>query len=106
MSGEMISHVEAVLDELRDQGLYKQERPLVSPQGACIRAVGWDADLINLCANNYLGLANHPRLIEAAHRGLDEHGFGMASVRFICGTQDIHKTLERRLAGRIMLTTP
>ncbi len=98
MSSKMISFVESVLDDIRDQGLYKQERPLVSPQGASIRAEGWDADLINLCANNYLGLANHPRLNEAAHRGLDEHGFGMASVRFICGTQDIHKTLEGKLA--------
>jgi len=98
MSNNMISHVEAVLAEIRDQGLFKQERPLVSPQGASIRAEGWDAELINLCANNYLGLANHPKLIEAAHRGLDEHGFGMASVRFICGTQDIHKALERKLA--------
>jgi glycine C-acetyltransferase len=98
MSSNMISHVEALLDDIRDQGLYKQERPLVSPQGASIHAEGWDAELINLCANNYLGLANHPTLLEAAHRGLDEHGFGMASVRFICGTQDIHKTLERKLA--------
>ncbi len=71
MSGKMIKHVEAVLDEIRAQGLYKQERPLVSPQGASIHAEGWDTDLINLCANNYLGLANHPRLLEAAHQGLD-----------------------------------
>jgi len=98
MSSNLISHVEAVLTEIREQGLYKQERPLISPQGASIRAEGWDAELINMCANNYLGLANHPTLLEAAHRGLDEHGFGMASVRFICGTQDIHKALERRLA--------
>ena len=99
MSNNMISHVESVLDDIREQGLYKQERPLVSPQGASIHAEGWDEDLINLCANNYLGLANHPQLVAAAHRGLDEHGFGMASVRFICGTQDIHKTLERKLAA-------
>jgi glycine C-acetyltransferase len=99
MSSNMISHVESVLDEIREQGLYKQERPLVSPQGASIHAVGWDDDLINLCANNYLGLANHPQLVAAAHRGLDEHGFGMASVRFICGTQDIHKELEGKLAA-------
>ena len=99
MSSNMISHVESVLAEIREQGLYKHERSLVSPQGASIRAEGWDDDLINLCANNYLGLANHPRLVAAAHRGLDEHGFGMASVRFICGTQDIHKTLEHKLAA-------
>jgi len=98
MSSNMISFVEAQLAEIREQGLYKQERSLVSPQGASIRAEGWDDDLINLCANNYLGLANHPQLVAAAHRGLDEHGFGMASVRFICGTQDIHKTLEHKLA--------
>jgi glycine C-acetyltransferase len=99
MSSNMISHVESVLAEIREQGLYKQERLLVSPQGASIRAEGWDDSLINLCANNYLGLANHPQLVAAAHRGLDEHGFGMASVRFICGTQDIHKTLEHKLAA-------
>ena len=99
MGSSMISFVESVLEDIREQGLYKQERPLVSPQDASIRAQGWDGDLINLCANNYLGLANHPQLIAAAHRGLDEHGFGMASVRFICGTQDIHKTLERKLAS-------
>ena len=99
MSSNMISHVESVLAEIREQGLYKQERSLVSPQGASIRAEGWDDSLINLCANNYLGLANHPQLVAAAHRGLDEHGFGMASVRFICGTQDIHKTLEHKIAA-------
>ena len=70
MSAKLINHVEAVLDEIREQGLYKQERPLVSPQGASIHAAGWDADLINLCANNYLGLANHPRLLEAANTTL------------------------------------
>jgi glycine C-acetyltransferase len=98
MSDNMLRHVESVLADIREQGLYKEERPLLSPQDASIRAQGWDDELINLCANNYLGLANHPRLIDAAHRGLDEHGFGMASVRFICGTQDIHKQLESKLA--------
>ncbi|MCG6891691.1 MAG: glycine C-acetyltransferase [Gammaproteobacteria bacterium] len=99
MSSNMIGFVEAQLADIREQGLYKQERPLVSPQGPSIRAEGWEDDLINLCANNYLGLANHPTLVAAAHRGLDEHGFGMASVRFICGTQDIHKNLEYKLAA-------
>jgi glycine C-acetyltransferase len=99
MSSNMIGFVEAQLADIREQGLYKQERPLVSPQGPSIRAEGWEDDLINLCANNYLGLANHPTLVAAAHRGLDEHGFGMASVRFICGTQDIHKNLEHKLAA-------
>jgi len=99
MSTNMISFVESQLADIREQGLFKQERALVSPQGASIRAEGWNDELINLCANNYLGLANHPALLEAAHRGLDEHGFGMASVRFICGTQDIHKVLEQKLAA-------
>jgi glycine C-acetyltransferase len=99
MSINMISFAESQLADIREQGLFKQERSLVSPQGASIRAEGWDDELINLCANNYLGLANHPVLLEAAHRGLDEHGFGMASVRFICGTQDIHKVLEQKLAA-------
>ena len=103
MSHQLIDHMESALAEIRDQGLYKEERPLTSPQGASIHAEGWDDDLINLCANNYLGLANHPALVEAAHRGLDEHGFGMASVRFICGTQDIHKQLERRVADFVRM---
>ena len=99
MSNKMISYVESILDEIREQGLYKQERPLESPQDASVHAQNWDDDLINLCANNYLGLASHPDMIAAAHRGLDSHGFGMASVRFICGTQDIHKLLEQKLAS-------
>jgi glycine C-acetyltransferase len=98
MSNKLIHHMEEMLDDIRDQGLFKQERPLISPQGASIHAQRWDNDLINLCANNYLGLANHPEMIAAARRGLDSHGFGMASVRFICGTQDIHKALERKVA--------
>ncbi len=98
MSQQLIAHLESTLDEIREQGLYKQERPLESPQGGSVHAQNWDDDLINLCANNYLGLANHPDMIAAAHAGLDSHGFGMASVRFICGTQDIHKQLERKVA--------
>ncbi len=98
MSHKLIAHMEAELDEIRAKGLYKEERPLESPQSAEVHAANWDDDLINLCANNYLGLANHPEMIAAAHAGLDSHGFGMASVRFICGTQDIHKELERRVA--------
>jgi glycine C-acetyltransferase len=82
---------------LEAEGLYKKERPLRSPQSAVVRvASGHDA--INLCANNYLGLANHPDLLAAAKRGLDERGFGMASVRFICGTQDAHQELEQQLS--------
>ena len=98
MSQAFIEHLQGELDAIEAQGLYKHERPLDSPQGGQVHAQGWDDDLINLCANNYLGLANHPDMVAAAHAGLDDHGFGMASVRFICGTQDIHKTLERRLA--------
>ena len=98
MSNKLISHMASLLKEIRQQGLYKEERPLESPQGAEVHAQNWDEDLVNLCANNYLGLANHPDMIAAARAGLDSHGFGMASVRFICGTQDIHKRLESRVA--------
>src|SRR5579872_5789593 len=81
---------------LREQGLYKGERVIAGPQGGVVRAGG--RELINLCANNYLGLANHPAVRAAAQRALDTCGYGMASVRFICGTQELHKELERRLA--------
>ncbi|UUE10204.1 glycine C-acetyltransferase [Dickeya zeae] len=86
------------LAALRDDGLFKDERLITSAQQALV-TVADDGRLINFCANNYLGLANHPALIDAAKAGLDSHGFGMASVRFICGTQDIHQTLERQLAA-------
>ncbi|MDZ7643873.1 MAG: glycine C-acetyltransferase [Woeseiaceae bacterium] len=86
--------------ELREEGLYKEERLIAGPQQATVkvRFNGETREVINLCANNYLGLANHPDVIAAAHRALDEFGFGMASVRFICGTQTIHKALERRIS--------
>lgn len=87
----------ARLDEIRADGLWKTEREISSPQGAHITVGG--RRLINLCANNYLGLANHPALVSAAKDTLDTHGFGMASVRFICGTQDLHRRLEHRLAA-------
>ena len=103
MSGKLFDYLEAELAEIREQGLYKHERPLESPQGASVHAQSWDEDLINLCANNYLGLANHPEMVAAAHAGLDSHGLGMASVRFICGTQDIHKALERRIADFVRM---
>jgi glycine C-acetyltransferase len=83
--------------ELRETGLYKSERILLSPQNAAIRVEG-GREVLNFCANNYLGLADHPRVIEAARQALQRAGFGMASVRFICGTQDLHKTLEARLS--------
>ena len=84
------------LDELKARGLYKRERRIEGPQGAVIRVGG--RDVINFCANNYLGLANHPAIVEAAHEGLRRYGYGVASVRFICGTQDVHKELETAIA--------
>jgi glycine C-acetyltransferase len=103
MSQQFITHLKQELESIEAQGLYKQERPLDSAQGASVHAQNWDNDLINLCANNYLGLANHPDMVAAAHQGLDSHGLGMASVRFICGTQDIHKTLEQKLAAYLKM---
>jgi glycine C-acetyltransferase len=85
------------LENLQRLGLFKRERQLQGPQGSAIRVGG--RDVINFCANNYLGLANHPAIVEAAHEGLRQYGFGMASVRFICGTQDLHKQLEAAVAG-------
>jgi len=90
------------LDEIREAGLFKTERVIVSPQGAHIGVIppgeAAPREVLNFCANNYLGLANNPAIVEAAHEALEQHGYGMASVRFICGTQDLHQTLERRLA--------
>ncbi|MFQ5547261.1 MAG: glycine C-acetyltransferase [Woeseia sp.] len=85
---------------LKEQGLFKQERLIAGPQQAAVgvRANGGAKEVINLCANNYLGLANHPAVIKSAHRALDQYGYGMASVRFICGTQTIHKLLEERIS--------
>jgi len=85
------------LEEIEKAGLYKRERIIITPQGAEIKIRGGQ-EVINFCANNYLGLASHPRVIEAAKKALDTHGFGMASVRFICGTQDIHKELEEKIS--------
>jgi glycine C-acetyltransferase len=84
------------LDDIRAKGLYKRERQLEGPQGAAVRVGG--REVINFCANNYLGLANHPAIVEAAHEGLRQYGYGVASVRFICGTQDLHKRLEAEIA--------
>ena len=84
------------LAEIRAAGLYKSERQILGPQGAEIRVV--QGEVLNLCANNYLGLANHPDIRQAAAAGLQEHGYGMASVRFICGTQDLHKQLEQAIS--------
>jgi glycine C-acetyltransferase len=90
-------HVASELEKLKEQGLYKTERVMASPQGAWVQADG--RKVINLCANNYLGLSSHPELIKAAQEGLARRGFGMSSVRFICGTQDIHKELEAKLSA-------
>lgn len=91
------THLDTVLAEIDAQGLMKREREITSPQGAHIDVGG--RDMLNLCANNYLGLADHTTLIAAAKAAMDDHGFGMASVRFICGTQDLHRQLEARLAS-------
>ena len=97
MSAAFISHLNAQISATKDEGLYKKERVITSQQQADIDVANGD-HVINFCANNYLGLANHPDLIDAAKQGLDSHGFGMASVRFICGTQDIHKQLEAEIS--------
>jgi glycine C-acetyltransferase len=91
-------HCQSELDGIRAAGLFKSERIIATPQGAMVR-LSDGRELINLCANNYLGLSSHPRVIEAAHEALRTHGYGLSSVRFICGTQDIHKQLEQRLAN-------
>ena len=93
---DFLTHVRATLAEIDAAGLMKRERPITSPQAAHIDVGG--RNVLNLCANNYLGLANDPRLAEAAKRAIDDHGYGMASVRFICGTQDLHRELETALA--------
>ena len=97
MSSRFPQHLEEVLAGFREAGLYKAERNITTSQGARIRVNGGEP-LLNLCANNYLGLANDPAVLAAAHAALDEWGFGMASVRFICGTQTLHKELEARLS--------
>jgi glycine C-acetyltransferase len=96
MTAEFENQVSATLEEIKSQGLFKTERIITSPQDAHIAITGGKR-VLNMCANNYLGLADHPALIAAAKAALDTHGFGMASVRFICGTQDIHKELEAAL---------
>jgi len=95
---EVQREIRAELDQIRADGLFKAERVIVSPQGSSIR-VEDGAEVLNFCANNYLGLADDPRLVEAAKEALDRWGYGLASVRFICGTQDVHKHLERRISG-------
>jgi glycine C-acetyltransferase len=97
MYGAMKAHLEAELQAIRDAGLSKDERVLVTPQGARVAVVG-GREVLNFCANNYLGLANDPRVIEAARASYDRWGYGLSSVRFICGTQELHKQLEAKLS--------
>jgi len=97
-SDAFYAHVRDELAGIEAAGLFKRERVIATPQGAVVRTAE-GRELINLCANNYLGLSSHPQLIQAAHEALDRRGFGLSSVRFICGTQDIHKELERRIAA-------
>ncbi|ARN71972.1 2-amino-3-ketobutyrate coenzyme A ligase [Nonlabens tegetincola] len=97
MYGSIKEHLQKEIAEIKEAGLYKRERIITSPQDAVI-TLNDGSEVINFCANNYLGLSSHPEVVEAAKKSLDSHGFGMSSVRFICGTQDIHKELEQKLA--------
>ncbi|CAM4155396.1 glycine C-acetyltransferase [Zobellia nedashkovskayae] len=97
MYGKIKEHLEKELTGIKEDGLYKSERIITTPQGAVIK-ISTGEEVINFCANNYLGLSSHPEVIKAAKDTLDSHGFGMSSVRFICGTQDIHKELEKKIA--------
>jgi glycine C-acetyltransferase len=97
MYGKIQNHLQQQLQEIKDAGLYKSERIITSAQGPEI-ALNTGQEVLNFCANNYLGLSNHPAVIEGARKGMSSHGFGLSSVRFICGTQDIHKELEMRIA--------
>lgn len=97
MYGNIKEHLAKEIQEIKDNGLYKKERIITSPQGAVIK-ISTGEEVINFCANNYLGLSDNPEVIQAAKDAMDSHGFGMSSVRFICGTQDIHKELEQKIA--------
>ena len=97
MYGKIQGHFSNEIQEIKDNGLFKKERIITSPQGAVIK-ISSGEEVINFCSNNYLGLSDNPEVIQATKDAMDSHGFGMSSVRFICGTQDIHKTLEQRIA--------
>ena len=97
MYGALKDHLSAQLEEINNAGLFKRERIITTPQNAVIQTTE-GKEVLNFCANNYLGLSSHPRVQEAAHKAMDSHGFGMSSVRFICGTQNIHKELEAKIA--------
>ena len=98
MYGDLKNHLSTQLKDIQDAGLFKRERIITTAQDAVIKTTDGE-EVLNFCSNNYLGLSSHPRVLEAAHRTLDTHGFGMSSVRFICGTQDIHKELEATIAS-------
>jgi glycine C-acetyltransferase len=97
MYGSLKEHLQKELATIEEAGLYKRERIITTPQGAAIKTTD-GKEVLNFCANNYLGLSSHPVVLEASKKAIDSHGFGMSSVRFICGTQDIHKTLEAKIA--------
>mgnify|MGYP003330808665 CR=1 FL=1 len=97
MNEKLVQRIAKELTEIKEAGLYKTERIIESPQGAVIKVGG--EEVLNFCANNYLGLSSHPKVIEAAYKAIDERGYGMSSVRFICGTQDIHKELEQKISA-------
>jgi glycine C-acetyltransferase len=97
MYGKIKNHLQEELKQIKEDGLFKEERIIVSPQDAVIK-ISTGEEVLNFCSNNYLGLSSHPDVVQAAKDTLDSHGFGMSSVRFICGTQDIHKTLEEKIA--------
>ena len=99
MYGKMKNHLAEELQNIEAAGLYKRESIITSPQKANITVEGREGKVLNFCANNYLGLSDHPRLIEAAKKAMDERGYGMSSVRCICGTQDIHKELEKAISN-------
>ncbi|HMP91535.1 MAG TPA: glycine C-acetyltransferase [Phnomibacter sp.] len=104
MNEKFVTRIAAELSEIENAGLFKKERIITTPQGAEIEVMmpdgqGGHRQVLNFCANNYLGLSSHPAVIEAAHKAIDTHGYGMSSVRFICGTQDIHKQLEQKIAA-------
>ncbi|MDH5297212.1 MAG: glycine C-acetyltransferase [Nitrospirota bacterium] len=98
MYGKMKDHLQSELNGIREAGLYKKERVITGPQGAVITTDD-GKEVLNFCANNYLGLSSHPLVIEASKKAIDTHGYGMSSVRFICGTQDIHKELEKKISS-------
>ena len=100
MSETVNEQIQTEVDAIREAGLFKRERTITSPQGAKIHTME-GGDVLNFCANNYLGLSSHPRVIEAAMDTIRSHGYGMSSVRFICGTQDIHKELEAKIAALV-----